>query len=67
MGYYIYYVSIAVLDLILIPFFMLFSKNQKHKIRFLKLSFPVVLPQGEALIIYWILLTNCFINSMTSN
>lgn len=64
MGYYMYYVSTEILDLILIPLCMLFSKNQKHKTYFLKLSFSVVLPQDEVLIIYLILCTNCFINSM---
>lgn len=60
MGYYISYVNIEILDLILIPFCMLFSKNQKHKVYFLKLSFSVVLPQDEVLITYWILYTKVF-------
>lgn len=44
MGYYIHYVNTEVLYPILIAVFILFSKNQKRKIYFLKLSFSVVLP-----------------------
>lgn len=64
MGYYIHYVNTEVLYPILIAVFILFSKNQKRKIYFLKLSFSVVLPWGEVSIIYWILYT--IIDSMKS-
>lgn len=60
MEYYIYYVNIEILYLTLIPFCMLVSKNRKHKMYFLKLSFSVVLPRDEVLVIYWIIYKNFY-------